>query len=131
MGSVKDILFNWIPLLASVVMIVYFVTSLSGRKKGKKTMVIDNTKEQQKLNKMRGICFTTPLSEVTRPGSFAEIIGQDRGLLALKAALCGPNPQHVIIYGEPGIGKTAAARVALDVAKARYRSPFNVQAKFI
>ncbi len=131
MEKMKDLLFNWIPLVASMVMIVYFVTSLSGRKKGKKTIVIDDTKEQQKLNRMRSVFLTTPLSEVTRPGSFVEIIGQDRGLLALKAALCGPNPQHVIIYGEPGIGKTAAARVALDVAKERYKSPFKAEAKFV
>ncbi len=36
---------------------------------------------------------------------------------ALKAALCGPNPQHVIIYGPPGVGKTAAARLVLEEAK--------------
>ena len=34
-------------------------------------------------------------------------------LKALRAALCGPNPQHVLIYGPPGVGKTAAARLVL------------------
>ena len=41
---------------------------------------------------------------------------------ALKAALCGPNPQHVIIYGPPGVGKTAAARVVLEEAKKNRRA---------
>jgi adenylate kinase family enzyme len=35
----------------------------------------------------------------------------------LRAALCGPNPQHVIVYGPPGVGKTAAARLVLEEAK--------------
>ena len=66
---------------------------------------------------MREIKLTVPLSEKTRPGTFEEVIGQERGIKALKAALCGPNPQHVIVYGPPGIGKTAAARLILDEAK--------------
>ncbi len=131
MEIIKSIIFNGIPLFCTIVVAIYFTLQLTGTKKVKRTIVIDDTKEQQKLNRMRSVFLTTPLSEATRPKSFEEIIGQDRGLLALKAALCGPNPQHVIIYGEPGIGKTAAARVALDVAKGMYRSPFTAQAKFI
>lgn len=50
---------------------------------------------------------------------------------ALKIALCGPNPQHVLIYGNPGIGKTAAARIALEIAKYSPGSPFALNAKFI
>ncbi len=131
MEIISNILFKGIPLFCSIVMIVYFMTSLKGKKKVKKAIAIDNTKEQQKLRNMRRVFLTTPLSESTRPTSFEEIIGQDRGLLALRAALCGPNPQHVIIYGGPGIGKTAAARIALDVAKSRCSSPFKAQAKFV
>ena len=33
------------------------------------------------------------------------------------AILCGKNPQHVIIYGPPGVGKTCAARLVLEAAK--------------
>ena len=129
--KIGELLLIGIPLLSSVIVAVYFMTMLRGKKKGNKTIVIDDTKEQQKLDKMRKLSLTKPLSETTRPISFKEIIGQDRGLLALKAAICGPNPQHVIIYGEPGIGKTAAARVALDVAKTMYRSPFTGESKFV
>src|SRR5690606_21228348 len=46
-------------------------------------------------------------------------------------ALCGPNPQHVIIYGPPGVGKTAAARLVLEEAKRNPLSPFGPSAKFV
>ena len=59
-----------------------------------------------------------PLSERVRPKGFQDIVGQEDGIRALKAALCGPNPQHVIIYGPPGVGKTAAARLVMEEAKA-------------
>ena len=41
------------------------------------------------------------------------------------------NPQHVIIYGPPGVGKTAAARVVLEEAKRNPLSPFKEDAKFV
>lgn len=120
-----------IQLFFSVITGLYFLSLLRGQKTGKTSIVKDDIKEQEKINKMRKLFLTIPLSETTRPTSFQEIVGQDRGILALKAAMCGPNPQHVIIYGGPGIGKTAAARVALDAAKNMYRSPFSKQAKFV
>lgn len=42
-----------------------------------------------------------------------------------------PNPQHVIIYGPPGIGKTCAARLVLEAAKHTPGSPFKPNAPFI
>ena len=84
-----------------------------------------------KLRKMRSVSLTEPLSEKTRPSSFDEIVGQKEGLKALKAALCGPNPQHILIYGPPGVGKTAAARVVLEEAKKNPQSPFNSTSKFV
>jgi len=120
-----------IQLFFSVVTGLYFLSLLQGQKTNKTSIGKDSIKEQEKINKMRKLFLTTPLSETTRPTSFQEIVGQDRGILALKAAMCGPNPQHVIIYGGPGIGKTAAARVALDAAKEMYQSPFSKEAKFV
>ncbi|HHW14090.1 MAG TPA: ATP-dependent protease LonB, partial [Firmicutes bacterium] len=43
----------------------------------------------------------------------------------------GPNPQHVLMYGPPGVGKTAAARVVLEEAKKNPLSPFQANAKFV
>ena len=67
----------------------------------------------------------------TRPAKLDDIVGQEEGLRALRAALCGPNPQHVIIYGPPGVGKTAAARVVLEEARKNPFSPFKHDAKFV
>lgn len=73
----------------------------------------ENEREMEKLDAMRQVGLTEPLTEQTRPKSLGEIVGQERGIRALRAALCGPNPQHIIIYGPPrcrqnGGGKTGA-----------------------
>lgn len=91
----------------------------------------ESKKEIERLKQLRENSLTVPLSEHTRPSSFKDIIGQEDGLKALKAALCSPNPQHVIIYGPPGVGKTAAARVILEEAKNSVHSPFTHKSKFI
>lgn len=110
---------------------IYFYNLLKGQQSQKVTIERESKKELEKLRKMREICLTEPLSEKTRPSAFEEIIGQERGIRALKAALCGPNPQHVIVYGPPGIGKTAAARLVLEEAKKNSISPFRIDSKFI
>ena len=98
-----------------------------------RNIVIDkeNRKELDKLTKLREITLSIPLTEKSRPSTFDEIIGQEKGIKALKAALCGPNPQHVIIYGPPGVGKTAAARLVLEETRKAKLSPFASNAKFV
>ena len=116
-----------------LVMMLYVLSTSGNRNQKKKSVVIDkeNTKEMTQLNKLRQISLSVPLTEKSRPSSFEEIIGQEKGIKALKAALCGPNPQHVIIYGPPGVGKTAAARLVLEEAKKASSSPFKDSAKFV
>ena len=74
---------------------------------------------------------TSTCRSTNRPKAFSDIIGQEEGIAALQAVLCGPNPQHVIIYGPPGVGKTCAARLVLEEAKRRGDSPFRKDAPFI
>lgn len=88
-------------------------------------------REAEWIRQLREISLTEPLAEKTRPGNFAEIVGQEEGLRNLRAALCGPHPQHVLIYGPPGVGKTAAARLVLEEAKKNALSPFGEKAKFV
>lgn len=109
-----------------------YLLSLMKNQKGNKVVVEkESKKEMEKLQKMRSIYLTEPLAERTRPARFEDVIGQEEGIKGLKAALCGPNPQHVIVYGPPGIGKTAAARLVLEEAKTNPESPFGENSKFI
>ena len=108
----------------------YFYRS-SRKKKGEGLNFEDNMLEMDRLQIMREEGLTVPLAEQTRPRTLEEIIGQEKAIRALRAALCGPNPQHILIYGPPGVGKTAAARLILEEAKAREDSPFRQKAKFV
>ena len=113
-------------------LMIYLIISNNKSMRARKVVIDkESTKELEKLYKMRGITLTVPLTEKSRPSSFQEVVGQDKGIKALKAALCGPNPQHVIIYGPPGVGKTAAARLVLEEAKKNSSSPFKKESKFV
>ena len=101
------------------------------KKTGEGLRTEDNIIEMDKLMLMKEQGLTEPLSEQTRPKHLDEIIGQEKAIRALRAALCGPNPQHILIYGPPGVGKTAAARLILEEAKQREESPFREKAKFV
>ncbi len=120
-----------IQLFFGIVIGLYFWNLLKNQRTQKITIDKESRKEMEQLRKMRAISLTMPLSEMVRPSRFSEIIGQEDGIKALKAALCGPNPQHVIIYGPPGVGKTAAARLVLEEAKKNEKSPFGENAAFV
>lgn len=120
-----------IQLFFAVVIGMYFLNLLRGQQGNKVAIEKESRKEMEKLQHMRDIQLTKPLSEITRPSDFREIIGQENGIKALRAAICSPNPQHVIIYGPPGVGKTAAARLILEEAKKTPNCPFRQDAKFV
>ncbi|AGK55111.1 ATP-dependent protease LonB [Bacillus sp. 1NLA3E] len=128
---------NWtgialfIQLFFGIVIGIYFWNLLKNQRSQKVSIDKESRKEMEQLRKMRSIALTEPLSEKVRPSSFVDIVGQEDGIKSLKAALCGPNPQHVIIYGPPGIGKTAAARLVLEEAKKYKKSPFQKESVFI
>jgi len=123
--------FGLINLFFGIVIGLYFWNLLRTQQGNRIAVDRESRKEMEKLQKLRSISLTEPLSEKTRPTTLKDIIGQEEGLRALRAALCGPNPQHVIMYGPPGVGKTAAARVVLEEAKKNPRSPFKQWAKFV
>lgn len=116
-----------------LILMVYVLCNVNNKSQKVRSIVIDkeNTKELNNLKKLRQITLSEPLTEKSRPSTFDEIIGQEKGIKALKAALCGPNPQHVIIYGPPGVGKTAAARLVLEEAQKSRVSPFVDNSKFV
>ncbi|HEY0395169.1 MAG TPA: Lon family ATP-dependent protease [Candidatus Elarobacter sp.] len=69
--------------------------------------------------------------DVLRPKSLDHVVGQEAAIKALIAKLASPYPQHVILYGPPGVGKTTVARLALELAKARPHAPFAPSAAFV
>ncbi|KXZ15346.1 ATP-dependent protease LonB [Bacillus nakamurai] len=121
----------FVQLFFGIVIGLYFWNLLKNQRTQKVTIDKESKKEMEQLRKMRAISLSEPLSEKVRPKSFEDIVGQEDGIKALKAALCGPNPQHVIVYGPPGVGKTAAARLVLEEAKKHKQSPFQEQAVFV
>lgn len=122
---------GFIQIFFVIVIGLYFWNLLRSQQTNKVAVNKESRREMEQLEKLRSISLTVPLSEKTRPATFKEIIGQEDGLKSLRAALCSPNPQHVIVYGPPGIGKTAAARLVLEEAKKNQESPFKEDAKFI
>ena len=114
--------------------IAFFVYLRNKRRQQPQATMIkpkQSVQELQRLARMRARRLNVPLSEMTRPMRFEDIVGQEEGIRALKAALCGPNPQHVLLYGPPGVGKTCAARLVLEEAKKRPDSPFNAESAFV
>lgn len=121
----------FVQVFFGIIIGLYFWNLLRQQQGNRQTVYRESQKEMDKLQRLRKISLTEPLSERTRPTCFEEIIGQTEGLKALRAALCGPNPQHIIIYGPPGIGKTAAARLVLEEAKNNPFSPFTEESRFV
>jgi Lon-like ATP-dependent protease len=120
-----------IQLLFGIVIGLYFWNLLKNQQSRKSVITRVSEKENIKLRQLRNVKLSEPLSSLSRPGTFSDIIGQEEGISILRSVLCGPNPQHVIIYGPPGVGKTAAARLVLKEACGNMASPFNENAKFV
>jgi len=122
---------TFVQVFFAVIVGLYFWNLIRNQQVSRFAVERESKKELEKLQRLRGISLTEPLTEKTRPSRFEEIIGQEEGLKALRAALCGPNPQHVIVYGPPGVGKTAAARLVLEEARKSPVSPFKENARFV
>ncbi len=120
-----------IQIVFVIVVGLYFWNLLRSQQGTRVAVDRESKKEMEKIQRLRKISLAEPLAERTRPQSFEEIVGQEEGLKAMRAALCGPNPQHVLLYGSPGVGKTAAARLVLEEAKNNSLSPFGTDARFV
>lgn len=79
--------------------------------------------EERKLANSIQLCM--------RPQSVDEIVGQETARKALFSKIASPYPQHVLLYGPPGVGKTTVARLALEYAKTLPFTPFDKEARFV
>lgn len=71
------------------------------------------------------------IMSLLRPEVLDEIVGQERAIKSLLSKLSSPYPQHIILYGPPGVGKTTAARIALKESKKLSFTPFDDESKFV
>jgi ATP-dependent Lon protease len=88
-------------------------------------------KKYAQLEVMDSKKLSRNVQTLLRPESFDEIVGQERAIKALISKIASPYPQHIILYGPPGVGKTTAARLALEEAKKLKHTPFSKTAKFV
>ena len=88
-------------------------------------------KRREELQELEDIHLTQSVMELLRPQTLEEIVGQERAVKALRSKLSSPYPQHLILYGPPGVGKTTAARIILEAVRGKSLSPFAENAPFI
>jgi ATP-dependent Lon protease len=89
------------------------------------------TKKLEKLEELDAKKINKNVMSLLRPETFDEIVGQERAIKSLISKMSSPYPQHIILYGPPGIGKTSAARLALEEAKKLKFTPFDEDSKFV
>ncbi|WMJ82476.1 Lon family ATP-dependent protease [Clostridium sp. MB40-C1] len=88
-------------------------------------------KKYAKLEVLDSRKLSNSIMSMLRPKDFSEIVGQDRAIKSLLSKIASPYPQHIILYGPPGVGKTTAARLALEEAKKLKYTPFHKDSKFV
>lgn len=91
----------------------------------------ETLKKLQRLSQLDNIGLRGSALDVVRPQNMDEVIGQEAAIESLMAKLASPFPQHVLLYGPPGIGKTTVARLVLEAAKGFQQSPFQGTAPFV
>jgi ATP-dependent Lon protease len=88
-------------------------------------------KRKEELDALERRGLPSSALAVLRPSTLDEVVGQDAAVRALLAKIASPFPQHVILYGPPGVGKTTVARLALERAKRAAYTPFAAEAPFV
>ncbi|HEV8353208.1 MAG TPA: Lon family ATP-dependent protease [bacterium] len=83
------------------------------------------------LDRLDRIGLAKTALEAFRPKKLSQVVGQERAIRSLLSKLAVPFPQHVILYGPPGVGKTTVARLALEDAKKLPHTPFSKDAAFV
>ena len=103
--------------------------SIIKKQKGKETT--KTTAKLERLEKLDAKHINKNVMSLLRPENFEEVVGQERAVRSLISKMSSPYPQHIILYGPPGVGKTSAARLALEAAKKLKFTPFDEDSKFV
>jgi ATP-dependent Lon protease len=88
-------------------------------------------KKLGQLEKMERSGLNGSAFDRLRPGKVEEIIGQEKALRSLISKLNTPFPQHILLYGPPGVGKTTCARLAMEMVRGKQDSVFREEAPFV
>ena len=88
-------------------------------------------KKLAELERLDKINLSKSALETLKPTNLNEVVGQERAVTALLAKIASPFPQHVILYGPPGVGKTTVARLVLEETKKLPFTPFKEEAPFV
>lgn len=94
----------------------------------------ENTTTLRRLSELEELeqkSLNNSVLSLLRPASLDEIVGQERAVHSLRAKIGTPFPQHVLLYGPPGIGKTTAARLVLEEVKGYHHTPYELEAPFV
>ncbi|UEC21057.1 Lon family ATP-dependent protease [Clostridium septicum] len=89
------------------------------------------TKKLERLKELDSKNINKNVMSLLRPEKFEEVVGQQRAVKSLISKMSSPYPQHILLYGPPGVGKTSAARLALEYAKKLRFTPFDGDSKFV
>lgn len=90
------------------------------------------TKEKlERLESLDKVKLAASVMEKVRPQKMERIVGQERAVEAMRSKVASVYPQHILLYGPPGVGKTTAARIILEEAKKLPYTPFSVDAPFV
>ncbi len=95
---------------------------------------VDNPNTLKKfaeLEKLDETKLSRSASDMLRPRSLGEVVGQERAIKSLLSKIASPYPQHIILYGPPGVGKTTVARLVLEEARKLQYTPFAEDAPFV
>ncbi len=88
-------------------------------------------KKYAELEKLEHVSLSRSALERLRPSSLDQVVGQEAAIRVLLSKVVSPYPQHVIVYGPPGVGKTTVARLVLEEAKKIDYTPFAQDAPFV
>ncbi len=83
------------------------------------------------LEELEGKGLDASALAVMRPTDLSQVVGQQDAVASLIAKIGTPYPQHVLLYGPPGVGKTTVARLVLEKVKQFVSTPFKADAPFV
>ena len=88
-------------------------------------------KKLEELGALEGRALSDSALMQLRPKKLEQVVGQEAAVRSLLGKIASPFPQHVILFGPPGVGKTTVARLVLEEAKRLGRGPFPNDAPFV